>query len=93
MEVVYQSLMELQNRLPNIYEVHYGKSTIRVIAYTEQYTSIGVDIFVMDIEECLRKNKIKYERKYIKFYSEYPSFLIYKDNENIGIVVINYGIK
>jgi hypothetical protein len=89
MESVYTAL----TALPNTYAIQNGKSTIRITFNVIQYVIPNLDGIMMDIEQCLKKHNIKYEKKVIRFFSEYPSFLIYEKDENIGIVAFNLSIS
>jgi hypothetical protein len=88
MEVVYTAL----TKLPKQYTTYNGTSTIRVLYNVEPYVKHDLNTLLFDIEDCLNKNNIKFEKKIIRFFSEYPSFLIYKDNQNIGIVAFNFAL-
>ncbi len=88
METVYTAL----TALPKTYTIQNGTSTIRIVYKTIHNVNPNLNGNMLDIEQCLKKNNIKYERKVIRFFSEYPSFLIYDKDENIGIVTFNFGL-
>jgi hypothetical protein len=87
MEAVYKIL----TTLPNSYTINKGSSTIKIIYKMEPHIAIHLEGNLNDIEHCLKSNNIKYEMKVIQFFSEYPSFLIYENDKNIGIVSLNFS--
>lgn len=89
METVYEALI----KLPKQYTVYNGISTIKVIYNVEPHVRYDINNMMNDIDDCLKQKGIKYERKIIRFFSEYPSFLIYEDEQNIGIVTFNFGMS
>ena len=84
-------IYEIISGLP--YRSIHDNSMIRVIHDLEPNEKPNISIFVNDIGNVLDKKGIKFEVKHIKFFSEYPTFLIYQDNENIGCIILNYGMK
>jgi hypothetical protein len=83
----------LSNKLSSNYRCIYGKSEIRISYDILPYERVDINDFVNDVKDALKGSEYSYEIKVIRMFSEYPSFLIYKDKENIGIVILNYGLK
>ena len=70
-----------------------NKSEIRIIYDIYPYERVDINDFVNDVVDILNKNNINYEKRIIKFFSEYPSFEIYEGDKSIGIIILNYSIK
>lgn len=87
MENVYKALQSL----PKQYSITNGQSNIKIV-YGNKYESPDLNTKLYDIEQCLINNNIKYERKNVKFFSYYPSFLIHIDEQNVGIITFEFGV-
>ena len=83
----------LSTKLSSNYRCIYNKSEISVVYDILPYERVDINDFVNDIKDVLKGSEFTFEIKVIRMFSEYPSFSIYKDNENIGIVILNYGMK
>ena len=83
----------ISTTISSCYRHTSNKSEIRIIYDLYPYERVDINDFVNDVVDILNKNNIKYKKRMIKFFSEYPSFEIYEGDNSIGIIILGYGIK